>query len=236
MLEPKGAHLGSSGLGHCFNNASHLVEVLHPDILGAKQVNVHQLDRHLGHSHVHLAELAVLRDEVVGSGLGLLDVGLNLNGVVPGNRSLLVAFGVLNEVLKHLHLFKHHGDLALDHLRVHRVVEVGHLFQSHTFLVEFFGVLRDVVNRLRDFEPVLTQHACIFNQSHKLVRVVYLEQLGGFKVEFHKLAGHFVLMLFILVGEGSFDFLNPLLEESFFELPDLLAQVAAVFRQTLHAT
>jgi len=43
-------------------------------------------------------------------------------------------------------------------------------------------------------------------------------------------------MLFILVGEGSFDFLNPLLEESFFKLSDLLAQVAAVFGQTLHAT
>ena len=89
------------------------------------------------------SESPVFGDEFGSLELDLLDVGLDLNWVVPGDALAVLAalpLGVLNYLFEGLRFVKHHGLLALNHLCSHGIVEISYLLQRYSFLVELLGV------------------------------------------------------------------------------------------------
>ena len=66
-------------------------------------------------------------------------------------------------------LVNHHRLLTVDHLRAHRVEEVGSLLQGQTLFVELLSVLRDLMALLWHLEAILAEHTRIFNQRNELL-------------------------------------------------------------------
>lgn len=159
VRQPALAEFRLSLLGDRLVDNSHLAEVVTPDNLVPKEVNVHEFDYHINQGDVDLPQLSVFINQLSGASLYFFDVSLDFVRVVPGNntvRSLTLAFGVLDDVLKLLSLVNHHGHLALNDLGAHGVVEVGHLFKGHTLFVELFGVGSHSADLSRDVEPMLS--------------------------------------------------------------------------------
>jgi len=108
---------------------------------------------------VNLSKLSVLIDQLSSSLLNFFDVVLDFVRVVPRDNTIrcaTFAFRVLNNVLKLLSLFKHHGHLALNNLSAHRVVEISNLLESDTFLVELLSVLGHSEDLSRNVEAVFS--------------------------------------------------------------------------------
>lgn len=182
---------------------------------------------------MNFPQFAIFRNQVSSAGLNLLDIVLDLDRVIPSDVlsvAAVLAFGILNDILKALELLKHHRLLAVNHLSTHRIIEIGNLFKGYAFLVELLGVFGDVDNRLRDLETVLTENASILNKSNKTLTVVNLEKTALLmtEVELHKLSGHLVLVLLVGILKSFLDLVNPRSEKILLISLDLSAKILSL--------
>ena len=149
-----------------------LLQISLPQLAIVEKVNIHQLVDHFDHAAVHIAELTILCNQICRLGLHLLVVLLDFNRIRPGDHAVVNTarpLGVLDEMFKFCRLVNHHRLLTVDHLRAHRVEEVGSLLQGQALLVELLSLLSNGMKLTRNLEAKLTQNPCILHKRDELL-------------------------------------------------------------------
>ena len=137
---------------------------------------------------MQLAQLAILRGQLLGSGLQAERVALQIVRIVPGDLAAVGgarALRVLDELLELQRTLEHHRLLTRQHLLVDRVVEVRQLLEYHRVLLKLVADARTLVDSRRYLEAVGLELAHVAQQRDQLVAVEHV-QLAVLVVKLHQ--------------------------------------------------
>jgi hypothetical protein len=204
-----------------------------------KQIDVHQLDNHVSDIEMDFAQFSIFCDQISRLSLNLFDVIFDFYWIIPGHCVSifgLLAFRILDDVLKTSQFLKHHWLLTVNHLRAHRVVKVSHLLQCDSLFVKLFCVFGHVINWFWDFEAMLAQNSSVFYKCYQFFAIIDFKKTTFFvaEVELHKLASHLVLALLVWVIQRSFNRVTPLLKKVVLKGFNRLAKILIFLGKPLH--